>query len=206
MARPRMTRSERREQLLDVAAAMLVQSGPSGLTMEGLAARAGVSKALPYSHFDNAEGVVAALRARELAAFAEHILVAVEGVDDPNDAIRSAVHAYFDVVTERGHVLRHLTALEPSQDTGAPRASTEFVAELVQRLFGLRRKRARLAAEMIQATLLGGVTSLVHGDASRTVVEEVASVAVLAIVRAAANGGAAIRPPVRRRGGVPGLV
>lgn len=37
---------------------MLLERGAAAITMEGLAVQAGVSKALPYIHFDNAEAVL----------------------------------------------------------------------------------------------------------------------------------------------------
>ncbi len=46
--------------------------------MEGIAARGGVSKALPYRHFDNADDVLMALYQREMALLAERVTARLE--------------------------------------------------------------------------------------------------------------------------------
>ena len=56
-----MRAEDRRDHLLDEAAAILVAHGAAVLTMERLAESAGVSKALPYKHFDNVQHVLVAL-------------------------------------------------------------------------------------------------------------------------------------------------
>ena len=50
----RLSAAQRREQFLDVAAQLVVEQGADAVTMEAVAARAGVSKALSYRYFDNA--------------------------------------------------------------------------------------------------------------------------------------------------------
>ena len=63
MSGTRLTRAARREQLLD-AAAQLGAASLDSVTMEGLAAQAGVSKALPYKFFANRDEVLANYAAR----------------------------------------------------------------------------------------------------------------------------------------------
>jgi AcrR family transcriptional regulator len=50
---PRLTRDSRHDALLDEAARLLAEGGFSAVTMEAVAARAGVSRPLVYKHFDN---------------------------------------------------------------------------------------------------------------------------------------------------------
>ncbi|HET6795150.1 MAG TPA: helix-turn-helix domain-containing protein, partial [Acidimicrobiales bacterium] len=71
--RIRLTRQERRGQLLDAGAAIVVESGADSLTMEGVAVRAGVSKALPYQHFQDAEDLLTELATREASIIADRI-------------------------------------------------------------------------------------------------------------------------------------
>ena len=78
---PRLRRDQRRDQLLDSAAALLVERGPGAITMEGVAAEAGVSKALPYAHFDNATELLRQLRDRELDHLRDRLLAASAGVE-----------------------------------------------------------------------------------------------------------------------------
>ena len=104
----RLSKASRRDQLLDSAAELLLRRGTNGITMEGLAAQAGVSKALPYVHFDNAEHVLLELYRRELQGFGERVNAAVAQRKGVEARMRAAIHTYFDVVTERGAILSML--------------------------------------------------------------------------------------------------
>ena len=64
-ARQRMSGTARRSQLLDVAADAVLAGGMADLTMERLAEQAGVSKALPYTHFESIDHVLVSLYERE---------------------------------------------------------------------------------------------------------------------------------------------
>ncbi|HET9691121.1 MAG TPA: helix-turn-helix domain-containing protein [Acidimicrobiales bacterium] len=105
--RPRRA-PERRTQLLEAAAELVADRGVVGFTMEGLAAHAGVSKALPYRHFDNADHVLVELYQLEVNALAGRILAAIRG-HHGDDLVAVAVHAYFDAIAERGVVLGRLS-------------------------------------------------------------------------------------------------
>ena len=98
----------RREQLLDAAARLVGERGLLSFTMEGVAAEAGVSKALPYRHFSNAEDALVALYRRELARLAEAIQRAVHGIEGGDEILTTAIRAYFDEVADRGDLLNAL--------------------------------------------------------------------------------------------------
>ena len=53
--RRRLQPEERRQELLDSAFTIVLSRGLESLTMEGLAAQAGVNKALPYHYFETRE-------------------------------------------------------------------------------------------------------------------------------------------------------
>ena len=60
----RLTRDQRRAHFLDTAVEMVTENGPESLTMEGVAARAGVGKATIYRHWSSkAEVALEAFRA-----------------------------------------------------------------------------------------------------------------------------------------------
>jgi AcrR family transcriptional regulator len=61
----RMSRAERREQLLDVALDLLAEEGFDSLTMEAIARRAGVNRAVVYRSFPNLKLLLLALLHRE---------------------------------------------------------------------------------------------------------------------------------------------
>ncbi|HRA06299.1 MAG TPA: helix-turn-helix domain-containing protein, partial [Propionicimonas sp.] len=64
-SRVRMTRAERREQLIDVARALFAERGLEGTSVEEIAAHAGVSKPVVYEHFGGKEGLYAVVVDRE---------------------------------------------------------------------------------------------------------------------------------------------
>ena len=98
----RLPAEQRREHLLDVGAAIILDSGFETLTMESVAERAGVSKGLGYAYFENAEELALALYDREMAEFYNRILVATAGVASFDERLRRALRAHLDLVTERG--------------------------------------------------------------------------------------------------------
>ena len=63
--RARLSAAERREQIMDAATAAILDGGVAQCTLDAVAARAGVSKALIYKHFANREDLLAAILARE---------------------------------------------------------------------------------------------------------------------------------------------
>lgn len=168
----RLSKEARREHLLDVAADMLVERGAAALTMEGLAERAGVSKALPYAHFDNAADVVNALYAREVAHIGASMTTAVSAAPDGEAQVRAAIHAYFDIVGQRGRVLSMLTAIGATAPGGDPRLGHRFVAEILEQSLGLNGKRGLALATIIFAATHGAIESWAHRDLGRAQLEE----------------------------------
>lgn len=59
----RLSRADRRAQLLLTATALIEEHGADALTMGALAARAGVSKPIAYDHFESRTGLLLALLA-----------------------------------------------------------------------------------------------------------------------------------------------
>ena len=177
MGRVRLTSQERRAQLLDAAAVVIVEHGLAALTMERLAATAGVSKALPYQHFDNADNLVGALRRREMAVIGERIATAVQVQQDGTfeEVVAAAIHAYFDLLVERGTLLAVLADAgrvrpnQPDIDTNARR----YLADLFERTAGLDHETGEIAAAIVLSSLPAGVDAWVTRRASRRQVEAV---------------------------------
>ena len=67
MARPQTDLEAGREQLLDIATAMIEERGNSAITMTELAALAGMSPANLYRYFENKEAVIEAIAGRWFA-------------------------------------------------------------------------------------------------------------------------------------------
>jgi len=103
--RTRLSAADRREQLLDVAAELVRDSGFLALSMESVAQRAGVSKGLGYAYFENADALALALYDREVGALYREVEAAVSAASGFEARVRAGVHVYLDVVAERGALI-----------------------------------------------------------------------------------------------------
>jgi AcrR family transcriptional regulator len=87
--RVRMSGQERREQLLDVGRSLFAEKGFEAVSVEEIAAKAGVSKPVVYEHFGGKEGLYAVVVDREMT----YLLVAIAealGADGEHDVPTSA--------------------------------------------------------------------------------------------------------------------
>ena len=193
---PRLSRAARRDQLLASAAAVLVERGVAALTMEGVAAEAGVSKALPYSHFENAQQLLHALRDRELDRFGASIVGAVRDADGYEARIAAAVHSYFSFIAHRGSVLvAVLRTLPMDADEQQKRQNPAFFARLFQKELGLSEPIAGVASAIFVVGVSGAVDAWVNGLANRATIEAITVQSVI--------GGAAAVAAAERAGEIP---
>ncbi len=172
--RQRMRGDDRRRQLLDAAAQILVEHGAAAMSMERLAAEAGVSKALPYKHFENSEAVLAELYRRETTALGHAVWIALRGAGPDDDLIRVGIRAYFDEVSRRGPVLAALSrpgsTIASVADPG--QAGVIFEVEVINRFHGLDRDRAKAIAGMIQGAVVGATGTWLAGHSTRAALED----------------------------------
>ena len=86
--RVRMTRAERREQLIEVARGLFADKGLDGTSVEEIAARAEVSKPVVYEHFGGKEGLYDVVVDREVRALESAIQTALV---TPNSGYRELI-------------------------------------------------------------------------------------------------------------------
>ena len=84
--RRRMTAAERRDQLITVARLCFADKGFDGISMEEIAARAGVSKPIIYEHFGGKEGLYAVVVDREVSTLLHALRASL--TDDPTAGSR----------------------------------------------------------------------------------------------------------------------
>ena len=77
MTRRRLSPEQRKEELLDAASALALESGVDGLGLEQVAERAGCSRNLAYTYFPNRAELVDVLAERERRRFVELMLVRI---------------------------------------------------------------------------------------------------------------------------------
>jgi len=94
--RVRMSGQERREQLLDVGRRLFAEKGFEAVSVEEIAAKAGVSKPVVYEHFGGKEGLYAVVVDREMS----YLLVSItDALSD--DAGTDAQHVNARTLLER---------------------------------------------------------------------------------------------------------
>ena len=172
MGGTRLTREARREQLLD-AAAQLGAASLDSVTMEGLAARAGVSKALPYKFFANRDEVLVALYDRELAVLEARIKAAVAGVEGFVPRLTATVESWLDGVASAGVLLgvlyTHPGLAGPVEERREE--SSRYLAEswggAAAEEFGIDRRRAERLIEVAIAGSLALVGPWLRADPER---------------------------------------
>lgn len=203
VTRTRLSREQRREQLLDSAASVLIDKGVAALTMEGVAEVAGVSKALPYSHFENASELLKALRDRELDRFGESIVGAVRDADGYEARIAAAVHSYFGFIAHRGSVLvAVLRSMPMDESEQQKRQNPAFFAKIFQKELGMSEATAKVASSVFVVGVSGAVDAWVSEVANRATIEAITVQAVVggAAAIAAAERAGAVPIPSKRRG------
>lgn len=141
--------------------------------MERLAERAGVSKALPYRHFRDADHVMVALYRRETAALGRSVWERVAASAADADRVQIGVTAYFDALAPRRELLVALSApgsaVPGLADPGGE--GMRFAARLLRDLHGIDATRARALAGMVQGAIVGAAGSYLSGAAPRGTVE-----------------------------------
>jgi AcrR family transcriptional regulator len=110
---PRLSHAQRRKQLLDAAARLIIDKSLDAVTMEGVAARAGVSKALPYRFFANRDDLLIALYDREAGILTRRVREATRQVQGFEARTRLIVETWLEGLSERGLVLGMLVLASP---------------------------------------------------------------------------------------------
>jgi AcrR family transcriptional regulator len=135
-----MTAEARREQLLDVAKALVVRRGFHAVSIEAVARDAGISRPIVYGHFHDLPGLLEALVKREgLRALGQldAVLPAAFREPDPRERLVLALGAYLEAVRADPDTWR-LVLMPPE---GAPRVLHEEIA----------RGRAAVVAQLASA-------------------------------------------------------
>jgi AcrR family transcriptional regulator len=148
--RRRLTKEDRRTQLLAVAESVFAEVGFEAASLEEIASRAGVTRGLMYNHFRSKDELyVECVRAAREELQTAIVAAAVDGTD-PEQQLRLGLRAYFEFVQRRGERWDILfgtgaaTAGPVARQTAALRATTiEQIAALIDHAVpGLDRRHA----------------------------------------------------------------
>src|SRR5687768_14802437 len=81
----RLPGPQRREQILDVTKALAGERGFHGISIDAVARRAGITRPVVYSHFDDLAGLLRAMVEREGARAVEQLMALIPQETDAND-------------------------------------------------------------------------------------------------------------------------
>ena len=173
--RTRLSPEVRRDQLLDAAAAVIADEGTQAMTMERVAERGGVSKALVYRYFGTRSALLVELYERE--SDTQPLADRIRGARTFEDRLRAITAPYFDAV-ERSGLLFHRLVGEKSieEDVESFRRQTRasvlrfWVTQL--RTEGLDREQATAFATMFQAAVEAAGGLVARREVGREVAEE----------------------------------
>lgn len=168
--RTRMRAEDRREHFLQVTAELIAERGVEAVTMEAVAAAAGVSKGLGYAYYENRNDLLLAVIEREMGALDARVGAALASAEGFEESIRAAVRAWMDVLKERGALLRELLQADlPAGPLEQRRADTfrraqDFFGDMAAAEFGVPPRKARVVAAVMLAGLRGIVDRWRAGD------------------------------------------
>ena len=108
MAQPtnRLSRSDRRRQLLTAAKVVFVTQGYHAAAMDDIADRAGVSKPVLYQHFPSKFELYLDLLAESAQDMVALVRAALVGTTDNDQRVHQAVEAYFTYVSDADQAYR----------------------------------------------------------------------------------------------------
>jgi len=185
----RLTAEERRTAILDSALAVFSERGYHSASIDDIAGKAGVSKALIYEHFASKQELHADLIARNARELTQRVAGALSGVEveSTSERLATGLEAFFAFVEERRDAWRMLfrDAADPESSAVLDRMVEQVTAEVTvlisqdpgaRELARMGRERSlRLLAEM----LVGGAQSMAnwwteHPETSRAQLVEIA--------------------------------
>ncbi|MEI2701787.1 MAG: helix-turn-helix domain-containing protein [Baekduia sp.] len=161
----RLARADREEQILGIAHRQFATRGFGAVTMEEIAAEAGVTKPLLYAYFGNKDRLYEACMEPAGEALVEAVIAAVAGAGDATDALASGVRAFFAFVDSDRDAWRVLF------DETLPAGGA-----MAQRAAAYRERIAGLLSDTIGQTL----TNEQRGHPQTAAVVEALSVSLMA--------------------------
>jgi AcrR family transcriptional regulator len=169
MSRPRLTAELRRENLLDAARAIAIEASLDAITMEGVAARAGVNKALVYRHLPDADAVRAALLERETAVLGMNIAARLRTTRGMEARLGAILDVWLTAVGESRGYLRALlwsrTAAVLKHKRAGRDALLGLIADEISAESGLDHETAAFAASVLIAASNGVTEEMLAGPA-----------------------------------------
>lgn len=177
---------ERRAALLDAADRAIAEHGPA-VTMDDIAAAAGITKPVIYRHFGDRDGLYEALARRYARLLQERLEAALSAERDWRRRVEVTLDTYLAAIEERPELFRFLLNRAASDAPTVTAAVGDFSAQFAQRLAGVLAEEFAgagfalpnpplVAAAIVGAARQAGDWWLAHPEVPRaTVTAELAS-------------------------------
>ncbi|MDO8914280.1 MAG: helix-turn-helix domain-containing protein [Phenylobacterium sp.] len=168
--RTRLTPAARRDQILDVAARLIVEEGLQAATMEQLARSAGISKALVYNYFATRDVLLGALLQREQAELGARGMGAALQAQSFPELIAQTTRLYLEHVRDRGPLIAALlgdpatAALMEAESRVSRDQTVRYFVRATRRAYGLPLHRAIAAVDLLMAVTDRAGRLVAQGD------------------------------------------
>lgn len=147
--RRRLPRAERERRILDVAEREFDRRGFRDASMQAIAERSGITKALVYQYFGSKEGLYCACIERGRAQLFENLRQAAASAA-PRDQLAAIVDSYFDQLDATRNSCYVLYGDAPRRAVDEMRRrNAEVIAELLRSATPLCESDVQLAAQLI---------------------------------------------------------
>jgi len=155
--RVRMARSDREQQLLDVAEQLFTRKGFNATSIEDIARAAGVTRPMLYDHFGDKDAILLACAVRARAEF-EAVMVSAGTAVDPGDVA--------GMITAGGEAFFSMLEKDPRRWALLFSGSTALSGKIAEQFAELREGTVARSVEMIRAAVPGideeRLTAAVH--------------------------------------------
>lgn len=194
-ARTRLSLDQRKAQLIDIAAGIVLQEGVAEVTMKRVAREAGITEAQAHNCFGKRIDLLLALTRRELAGLERTRRDVVDRGRDYETAVILSTVAYLDEAQSRGPLLQALLAVSDVREglrseRAASRAQTSApVLSQMQRRYNISGDEAICANAALSAICLRGGGLLANRRISLAVANRLVLSLVLAGMRSNARSG-----------------
>lgn len=152
-------RATRRAELLEAALRVIRRDGDS-VSMEAIAAEAGITRPILYRHFGDVGGLYHTIAHNYTATLSERLVVATDAAGlERKEQLRAQIDAFLSFIEEEPQLYRFLTRQLPRERPEQREIETEFVRMLASDLasflasLGMHTTLARTTAD----ALVGGV-------------------------------------------------
>jgi len=147
-------RDWRRNQLIEAAASIAIESGGAAVTVAAVAQRAGLSRTSVYEYFGSSADLIADLVLEELNNFAQYLQEAVADTDQPLASIEAWIQSALIYIADGRHLLAkalNATSLPQERTAAIGSAHRALLAPLVSGLTAMGIQDTQRALLFIQA-------------------------------------------------------